>query len=547
MASNGGGGGGLRHSNSSRLSRMSYSGSGGDDTRVQAAVPGDRPMVTFARRTHSGRYLSYSRDDLDSDLGIGGDMSPDRKEEQQHQYASYHRHMRAPHGQGHRLGGLPPADGRSHGKNGGSVKALAAAGGRVFSAHQDGRVRVWRVSRRSRSENAFKLVAALPTARDYLGRVFRQANYVQTMARRSHRCLWIKHADSISCLAVAATVHNTALLYSGSWDRTLKDWRIADLKCLEYIRAHDDAVNAVAAGAGVVYSGSANRRVKAWEKGKASHFLQGVLVARDGVSWDLLNVMHLNVNVSFVVRYDAIENQLTADISHLMKILRRRYYLVEKAKDANIIGILVGTLGVAGCLHIIEQMKELIKAAGKKSYTLVMGRPNSAKLVNFPECEVFIYVSCAQTALLDSKDFLALVITPFEAVLAFGRGREWTGEYLLDFKDLITLEKHGPPTVDTMDILRFHAVYWPAMLMSAGLSVPDTVFCHGFLTKDGMKMGKSLGNMLEPKDLVERFGADAVRYFFLREVEFGNDGDYLEERFINIVNAHLANTIGIST
>uniref|UniRef100_A0A0D9XR35 2-(3-amino-3-carboxypropyl)histidine synthase n=1 Tax=Leersia perrieri TaxID=77586 RepID=A0A0D9XR35_9ORYZ len=117
------------------------------------------------------------------------------------------------------------------------------------------------------------------------------------------------------------------------------------------------------------------------------------------------------------------------------------YYLVEKAKDANIIGILVGTLGVAGYLHIIEQMKYLIKAAGKKSYTLVMGRPNSAKLANFPECEVFVYVSCAQTALLDSKEFLAPVITPFEAVLAFTRGREWTGEYLLDFKDLITTEK----------------------------------------------------------------------------------------------------------
>ncbi|KAF0910834.1 hypothetical protein E2562_004800 [Oryza meyeriana var. granulata] len=94
------------------------------------------------------------------------------------------------------------------------------------------------------------------------------------------------------------------------------------------------------------------------------------------------------------------------------------------------------------------------------------------------------------------------------------------------------------------DILRFHAVYWPAMLISAGISVPDAVFGHGFLTKDGMKMGKSLGNTLEPKDLVNRFGANAVRYFFLREVEFGNDGDYSEERFINIVNAHLANTIG---
>ncbi|KAL6875688.1 hypothetical protein ACP4OV_013201 [Aristida adscensionis] len=146
----------------------------------------------------------------------------------------------------------------------------------------------------------------------------------------------------------------------------------------------------------------------------------------------------LTFNKCEIVRYDTTSNQLSTDVSHLMKILRRRYYLVEKAKDANIVGILVGTLGVAGYLHIIEKMKALIKAAGKKSYTLVMGRPNSAKLANFPECEVFVYVSCAQTALLDSKEFLAPVITPFEAVLAFNRGREWTGEYLMDFKDLIT-------------------------------------------------------------------------------------------------------------
>ncbi|KAL0294905.1 UNVERIFIED_CONTAM: Methionine--tRNA ligase, chloroplastic/mitochondrial [Sesamum calycinum] len=85
------------------------------------------------------------------------------------------------------------------------------------------------------------------------------------------------------------------------------------------------------------------------------------------------------------------------------------------------------------------------------------------------------------------------------------------------------------------DILRFHAVYWPAMLMSAGISLPK---------KDGMKMGKSLGNTLEPTELVHRFGPDAVRYFFLKEVEFGGDGDYSEDRFINIINANLANTIG---
>ncbi|KAB1219449.1 Chitinase 4, partial [Morella rubra] len=77
------------------------------------------------------------------------------------------------------------------------------------------------------------------------------------------------------------------------------------------------------------------------------------------------------------------------------------------------------TINAACYLHMICQMKALIAGAGKKAYTLVVGRPNPAKLVNFPECDVFIYVSCAQTALLDSKEYLAPVITPFEAMLAF--------------------------------------------------------------------------------------------------------------------------------
>jgi methionyl-tRNA synthetase len=94
------------------------------------------------------------------------------------------------------------------------------------------------------------------------------------------------------------------------------------------------------------------------------------------------------------------------------------------------------------------------------------------------------------------------------------------------------------------DILRFHAVYWPAMLMSAGVQIPELVFGHGHLTKDGQKMGKSLGNVLNPFDLVHRYGSDAVRYYFLKEIEFGRDGDFNEARFINILNADLANDLG---
>jgi len=94
------------------------------------------------------------------------------------------------------------------------------------------------------------------------------------------------------------------------------------------------------------------------------------------------------------------------------------------------------------------------------------------------------------------------------------------------------------------DILRFHAVYWPAMLMSADIPVSDRVFGHGFLTKDGQKMGKSLGNTLDPFALVDQYGADAVRYYFLKEIEFGRDGDFSESRFINVLNADLANDLG---
>lgn len=94
------------------------------------------------------------------------------------------------------------------------------------------------------------------------------------------------------------------------------------------------------------------------------------------------------------------------------------------------------------------------------------------------------------------------------------------------------------------DILRFHTVYWPAMLMSAELPMPGRVFGHGFLTKDGQKMGKSLGNTLDPVELVNYYGADAIRYYFLKEIEFGKDGDFNETRFIDILNADLANDLG---
>ncbi len=94
------------------------------------------------------------------------------------------------------------------------------------------------------------------------------------------------------------------------------------------------------------------------------------------------------------------------------------------------------------------------------------------------------------------------------------------------------------------DILRFHAVYWPAMLMSAELPIPDRVFAHGYFTKDGKKISKSEGNAIDPIALVDRYGAEPLRYYFLKEIEFGQDGDFNETRFVEIVNADLANSLG---
>ena len=94
------------------------------------------------------------------------------------------------------------------------------------------------------------------------------------------------------------------------------------------------------------------------------------------------------------------------------------------------------------------------------------------------------------------------------------------------------------------DILRFHAVYWPAMLLSAGMKVPKKVIGHGFLTREGQKMGKSLGNVLDPELLLSKYGNDPVRWYLIKDISLGNDGDFQDRRFVDIINNDLANTIG---
>ena len=94
------------------------------------------------------------------------------------------------------------------------------------------------------------------------------------------------------------------------------------------------------------------------------------------------------------------------------------------------------------------------------------------------------------------------------------------------------------------DILRFHAIYWPAFLMSLELPLPHHIGAHGWWTRDGQKMSKSVGNVVKPREVVETYGLDAFRYFLLREVPFGQDGDFSEKALINRINGDLSNSLG---
>ncbi len=109
-----------------------------------------------------------------------------------------------------------------------------------------------------------------------------------------------------------------------------------------------------------------------------------------------------------------------------------------------------------------------------------------------------------------------------------------------------TMDRYWPADIHLLakDILVFHAIIWPALLMSAGLPLPGQIFGHGYLTKDGKKISKTTGNVIDPNELVDEFGTDAVRYFFMREFTFGSDGDFSRESFIHRINSDLANDLG---
>jgi methionyl-tRNA synthetase len=126
------------------------------------------------------------------------------------------------------------------------------------------------------------------------------------------------------------------------------------------------------------------------------------------------------------------------------------------------------------------------------------------------------------------------------------------GNYItaLDYADDGELYEHywlsSPSRVHVIGkgIIRFHAVYWPAMLLSAGVPLPTTIFVHGYVTIGGEKISKSLGNVVDPVEIADAYGSDPLRYYLLREIRSTSDGDFTLERFVRTHNAHLADQLG---
>ncbi len=112
--------------------------------------------------------------------------------------------------------------------------------------------------------------------------------------------------------------------------------------------------------------------------------------------------------------------------------------------------------------------------------------------------------------------------------------------------DETTYRTWWPPQLQIIGkgIIRFHVVYWPAILKSAGLALPHATFIHGYLTVDGQKMSKTVGNVIDPNKIIDQYGTDAVRYYLLREIPSYSDGDFSERRFKELYNADLANGLG---
>ncbi|KAJ3997354.1 putative diphthamide synthesis protein-domain-containing protein [Lentinula boryana] len=163
-------------------------------------------------------------------------------------------------------------------------------------------------------------------------------------------------------------------------------------------------------------------------------------VGDESLGFTNLLITHASCNV---YQYSPSLKTCHLESGRTNKLLMRRYATMQKGRDADVFGILVGTLGVASYLPLIKHIRTLLAASHKKSYTISVGKLNPAKLANFMEIECFVLVACPENSLIDAKDFYRPIITPYELEVGLQAEQNWTGKYILDFEKLLAEYDHG--------------------------------------------------------------------------------------------------------
>ncbi|EDV29221.1 uncharacterized protein TRIADDRAFT_51287 [Trichoplax adhaerens] len=169
-------------------------------------------------------------------------------------------------------------------------------------------------------------------------------------------------------------------------------------------------------------------------EGKEIHDYVIFYIGSEGLT--LTNLM-MSYNKCRFYSYNPDLDSSRSESLSVNKALMKRYYLIQKAKEALVVGIVIGTLGVADYLQTLDRLKAVLKAANKKTYTFSVGKINVAKLANFMEIDVFVLVACPENTLLDSKEFYKPILTPYELEIACLKEREWDGTYITDFRQLL--------------------------------------------------------------------------------------------------------------
>ncbi|KAL5524260.1 DPH2 [Sanghuangporus sanghuang] len=164
------------------------------------------------------------------------------------------------------------------------------------------------------------------------------------------------------------------------------------------------------------------------------HALSSVWVGEESTT---LTKLLMTSSGSSVISYSPRWGMVQEQTHTTNKLLMRRYAILQKARDADVFGILIGTLGVSSYLPLVQHLRQLLRKAHKKSYTVSVGKINPTKLANFMEIECWVWVACSE-GMVDSKDYLRPIVTPFELELVLQPEPEWTGKYIFDFEELLS-------------------------------------------------------------------------------------------------------------